>query len=245
MRVVITGAAGRIGHHVVDELSASHDLRLLDRSRVPGHRTILADLSRGRPSGRWDLPWRALDLPRWERAFEGAQVIVHLAANPAPVAAWNAVLRQNIRATWNVFDAAARRGVPRVVFASSFAGTLGFRNARELGPDTVLATAPPRPRTAYGLSKAWGELAGQMFVDQGRLRSVLVVRIGLFREQMPSDEQARRWWIRPADIRSLLRRCVEAEYDGFHVVNAVSGNADGLIDLSSTRDLLGWQPGDG
>lgn len=244
MRVVITGAAGRIGRHVVAELEGSHDLTLIDRVRIPRHRSVRADLSRGRPEGRRALAWRALDLPRWERMFEAADVVLHLAANPAPTAPWRAVLRQNVQATWNVLDAAARRGVGRVVLASSLAGVLGLRTARELGPDPTPPTAPPRPRTAYGLSKAMVEAAGRMLVDTGRLRSVLTVRIGMFREETPADEYARRWWVGPRDVGRLFRRCVEAEFAGYHVVNAVSRDGAGLIDLAYTRELLGWEPED-
>ena len=45
MRVVITGAAGRIGIQMVEELSESHELRLLDRVPVPGRKSLVADLA--------------------------------------------------------------------------------------------------------------------------------------------------------------------------------------------------------
>ena len=121
MRVTITGAAGRIGRQLVEELSPAHELRLIDRAPIPGQRSLVADLSGGPRSlrQRW---WRRGPFrrqPAWEKAFEGAEVVVHLAANANPRAPWQAVLRDNVRTTWNVLDAAARHGSRRVILASS------------------------------------------------------------------------------------------------------------------------------
>lgn len=239
MRIAVTGAAGTIGRQIVNELSGLHELRLIDRHRVPGHRTICADLGRG-PS-RWGLGPRR---PSWERAFEQADVVVHLAANASAQAGWDGVLKDNIVASFRVLEAAARHGVPRVVFASSCRWVLGLDP--ETRPDwsrlRISPASEPRPRTLYGLSKTWGETVGRMFVDTGRLRSFLAVRIGSFSELEPSDPERRRLWVCPRDLRSLLRRCVEAPVDGFHVVYAVSHAAAGPFDLSMARNLLGWQP---
>jgi nucleoside-diphosphate-sugar epimerase len=244
VRVVITGAGGRIGRHVVAELSGTHELRLIDRVPVPGYPTFLADLSCGRPPERRWLSWRRLTSPRWERELEGADILLHLAANAGADAPWESVLRDNIQATWNVLDAAARHGIRRVVFASSCRWALGLDP--ETKPDwpriKISSATATRPRTPYGLSKAWGEQVGRMFVDIGRVRSVVAVRIGSFREREPDDGDARRLWVRAGDLRVLLRRCIESEFTGFHIVYAVSQQAAGFIDLSHTRELLGWEP---
>jgi nucleoside-diphosphate-sugar epimerase len=244
VRVVITGAAGRIGREMVEELSGSHELCLVDRVRVQGRLSIVADLSR-RQSGNWlRLPWLHARATKWERAFVSADVLLHLAANANPGASSEAVLADNIQATWNVLEAAARCGVRRVVFASSCRWVLG------LDPDTapdwdqirISSSTPPQPRTPYGLSKAWGELAGRMHVETGRVPSVVAIRIGSFSEREPRDPGVRRLWVRPGDLRAVLRRCVEAEFEGFHIVYAVSREATGPFDLTCTRELLGWEP---
>jgi uronate dehydrogenase len=154
------------------------------------------------------------------------------------------VFRDNVQATLNVLDAAARHGSRRVILASSCMWALGLEEETApgwVGP-RITAAAQPRPRTKYGLSKAWGELAGRMFVDVGRLPSVVVVRIGTFSAEKPTDERQRRLWVRPADARTLFRRCVEAEFEGFHVVYALSREAAEWFDFSSARELLGWKP---
>jgi hypothetical protein len=81
-----------------------------------------------------------------------------------------------------------------------------------------------------------------MFVDEGLLPSAVAVRIGNFSAEQPAGGQERRLWVRPSDARALFRRCVEADFDGFHVVYALSCEAAGWVDLSAARDLLAWSP---
>jgi NAD+ dependent glucose-6-phosphate dehydrogenase len=243
VRVVITGAAGRIGWHVVDELSDSHELRLVDRKPVPGRDTTVGDLSVGGLRRRRWLRWRS-PTQGWERAFEGAEIVVHLAGNPSPQAAWASVLRHNIGATWNVLEAAARHGARRVILASTCRWTLGLDPEARTNWDElhVDAATPPRPRTPYGLSKVCAEAAGRLFVDTGRLPSGVAVRIGAFSAAPSPDSETRRLWLRPSDLRTLVRRCVEAEFSGFHIVYGISREAAAPFDLSRELSLLGWEP---
>ncbi len=240
MRIVITGAAGKIGRLITENLSDAHELVLLDRRAVEDRASIAANLSR-RP-GR--LPLRR----RWDRAFEGADAVIHLAAISSSRATWRQVLRNNIQATWNVLETAADHGVGRVVFASS---PWAVRAAEEsLGPGCFTvdgpkmdSDVPPRPRTPYGLSKALGEIAGRMYVDEGRLETFVVVRIGFFNPgRSPADERIWHHRVGSRDLAALIRRCVETDLTGFHVVYGVSAQPDSPFDLSYTRRLLGWDP---
>jgi NAD+ dependent glucose-6-phosphate dehydrogenase len=244
MRVVVTGAAGLIGRQLLVELSGSHDLRLIDLHPVDAWATIVADLSR-MPRGRgiWTYPWRS----RWTNAFDQADVVVHLAADSSPESAWDNIRRYNIEATWNVIQVAAEHGVPRVVFASSNWAVKGFE--KELAPACYQPGGPkigsetgPRPLTAYGLSKAIGELAGRMFVDEGKLQSFIAVRIGHYGSDPAPHNRV--LWISTRDLQMLFRRCIETELVGFHVVYGVSAQLVAPYDLSYTRQILGWFPRD-
>jgi NAD+ dependent glucose-6-phosphate dehydrogenase len=229
MRVLVTGAAGQIGRELVAELEPFHDLRLVDR-RGDDPRTTVVDLG------------RSLD----SEIFRGVDVVVHLAADPDEHAAWASVSVNNVQATWNVLEAAAEQSVARVVFASSNWAVKALE--RELAPRCYRADgpkigsdAPPRPLNPYGISKAFGEIAGRSFVDEGRLRAFVAVRIGAYAPG-PAPPGDHPLWIGGADLRGLLRRCVEAELRGFHVVYGVSAQPSAPYDLSYTRELLGWQP---
>jgi nucleoside-diphosphate-sugar epimerase len=246
MRVVITGAAGGIGTELIKELSGSHELLLLDRRSGRNRRIAVSDLSKVSPEKGVGRHLRSKRF-RWSRAFVGADVVVHLAAEIQPSAPWEKILPDNIQSTWNVIEVAARHGVRRVVFASSNWAVKGFE--QELAPDCyrpdgskIASDAPPRPRTPYGLSKAFGEIAGRMFVEEGRLNSFIAVRIGAYLPEPPKDKHLLTRWIGPTDICKLFRSCIEADLSGYHVVYGVSAQPTAPYDLSHTVQLLSWWP---
>lgn len=241
MRVLVTGAAGRIGREMVDELEGSHELVLVDRRGIPGRDVIVADLSE--PAGEPPASAAASGRLGWERAFAGVDALLHLAAEADPGAPWEEVLRHNVQATWNVLQAAQRAGVGRVVFASSHHAVRCLERERAARGDAaaIRGDASPRPLSPYGLSKGVGEMCGRMLVDQGRLRSFVAVRIGAWEASAPAGER-RTFWIGTSDGRSLLRRCLEADLTGFHVVYGTSAQSDSPFDLSGIRRLLDWSP---
>ena len=232
MHIVITGAAGTIGSQMVEELQPAHELRLIDIRPVAARPSILADLAK--PSG-------------WSNAFAGADAVVHLAANIQATATWPEVLGDNIEATWNVLEAVATHRVPRVVFASSNWVVKALE--RKLAPNCYLPNGPkigsdadPCPVNPYGLSKAFGETAGRMFVDQGRLTSFVAVRIGYYDVIPARGFEYSNLWIETDDMRKLLRRCVEASFAGFHVIYGVSAQPSAPYDLTHTKSLISWEP---
>jgi nucleoside-diphosphate-sugar epimerase len=246
MRVVITGAAGSIGTQLIEELSTSHDLILLDRRAARDPRIKRADFSRIVPRSGLTRYMRSRRF-RWGNAFGNADVVVHLAADASPTAPWKKILPDNIQGTWNVLQTAAEYRVRRVVFASSNWAVKALE--QKLAPECYRPDGPkmdsttsPSPLTAYGLSKAFGELAGRMFVDQGNLESFVAVRIGNYQPKPSSDEIVRARWIGTQDIRTVFRRCVEADLTGFHVVYGVSAQRASPYDLSQTVQTLSWLP---
>lgn len=246
MRVLITGAAGHIGSEIVSELKQAHELRLIDRVPVAGSESIVADLAEARVRSLL-IPWSKSRLPRWMRAFEGVDVVLHLAADPSPKASWQKVLRDNIETTWNVCEAAVKHNVPRVVFASSNYAVKALE--LEWAPACYMSSGPkinsdcgPLPLTPYGISKAAGEVIGRALVAEGKLKSFVAVRIGSFNPMPPKGSPWRNLWISPGDVRSLLQRCIEAQFSGFHVVYGVSAQPTSPYDLSDTCKLLSWQP---
>jgi len=246
MRVVITGAAGRIGGQLIEELASDHQLCLIDRRSVVGLKSRTLDLGQRRPDQRV-RNWLSRKSKSWRELLVGCDVIVHLAANSDARAPWNEIVSDNLQATWNIIEAAAEHCVPRVVFASSNWAVKAMENRS--APECYLAEGPkissaagPCPSNPYGISKALGEIAGRMFVDEGRLASFIAVRIGNYNPRPPRDELLRTRWIGTEDIRRLFRRCVEANLNGFHVVYGVSAQSSAPYDLSYTRHILSWEP---
>jgi uronate dehydrogenase len=224
-RVLITGAAGRIGATLRAGLRGKvRHLRLNDiRPLVAEHEAeeiAVADLHD---------PEAAL------AATRDVDCIVHLAGVPVEDA-WAPVLRNNIEACFAVFEAARINRVKRVVFASTN-HVIGFYPSNA----DVDAVAMPRPDSRYGVSKVFGEALGRLYADKHGLE-VACLRIGSFREA-PENPRQLATWISPRDMTSLVWRCIAAERFGFIVIYGVSANAR-VRWHDRDRALIGWRPED-
>ena len=150
MRILVTGAAGRIGSKVVPELvKYGHTVKALDRRQMPPEvrhaaETMYADLT---------------DSLAMLNAVRGCEAVAHIGAVPSPSVPPDEVLRLNVIGTQNVLEAAAAHDIPRVVLTSSV-GALGFSFPKHpCLPDYLpIDTAHPRrPQDSYGLSKLMNE----------------------------------------------------------------------------------------
>jgi len=238
MRVAITGAAGRVGKEIADDLRPDHELTLIDCQPIKGVRSITADVS---------APMAPSEPNSLASVLRDAEVLVHLAEDPNPHAPWQRVLSNNIGGTWNVTRLAAESGVRRIVYASSHWAVRALEE--ELAPTyrmpdgrKIHENVPPRPNTYYGIAKICGELTGKMLVESGALQSFVAVRIGNFEPQANPDPHRRTFGIMSGDLRRLFRRCVEADFSGFHIVYGVSKQDCGPFDLHHANALLGWEP---
>jgi nucleoside-diphosphate-sugar epimerase len=159
MKVVVTGGSGKAGRAVVRHLGErGHDVLNVDR--VPS-----ADQTSAAPFLPADLTdfGQAVEALGGGELLPGVEALVHLAAIPSPVHATPAVVfRENMLTTYNVFAAAARLHLRRVVWASSET-TLGlpFDRTPEYAP--VDEEHELRPESSYALSKVLGEEMARQF----------------------------------------------------------------------------------
>lgn len=225
-RVLVTGAAGRIGRAIRPFLRERYALRLMCHNAllVPegDEEVVVADVR---------------DLASVERATSGVDATVHLAANPSGSASWEDVRDANIVGTYNVFEAARRAGVRKIVFASTNHVTGWYeREGVYTRPDM-----PVRPDSLYGVSKAFGEALGRYYADAYGL-SVICLRIGSFQPR-PSNPRALSTWLSPRDCAQLVWRSVETSLQ-FGTFYGISGNTRRYWDISNAQELLGYQPED-
>src|SRR5262249_35803904 len=113
-KVLITGAAGRIGSFLTGWLADSYALSLTD-VRAPEN-------THGFPFNAGDIA----DLDALRPLFQGNDTVVHLAADPNMEAPWESLLPRNIIGLYNVFEAAREAGCRRVIFASSVNAVFGY-----------------------------------------------------------------------------------------------------------------------
>jgi NAD+ dependent glucose-6-phosphate dehydrogenase len=246
--IVLTGAAGNMGAKLRRHLEGRHPLRLLDREPRGDPAILAADL------GHWDSAW--------VEQFRGADVVVHLAADPTAQQTWPMILSPNVDAVVNVFQAALQMGVRRVVYASSNHVMGGYKDTPE--PFLLTTDLPPRPgtryvvegeqrdSTPYGSAKLFGERLGRCYAEAHGL-SVLAIRFGWVRpgDNRPQDIPASRedWfrlmWLSNRDYCHLMDCCLRADADqGFAVLHGMSANTGMRWDLESTRRLVGYTPRD-
>jgi len=246
-RILVTGAEGTIGAAVREHLAGRYELAALTLTpqEFPSH---VGDIS---------------DLDAIQPAFENVDAVVHLAASPAIETPWDDVLGNNIVGTYNVFEASRRAGVSRVVFASSnhVIGMYELDGAPALyepGDERSYDhTAEIRPDSLYGVSKAYGEALGRMYMERHGLR-VFCLRIGAVRANddpaaptanplIDLDAEGRRnrlraVWLSRRDCAELIARCLDVDDVSWAVVYGVSDNPRRFWDLNRARELLGWEP---
>lgn len=222
-RILITGAAGGIGRRLRHLLRGAYPaIRLSDRSEID-------DLAAGETSVAAELG----DLAQVERAVAGVEGIVHLGGMSVEND-WPIILESNIVGAYNLFEAARRHGVKRVVFASSNHAVGFYRRRRHIGTAVV-----PRPDTRYGVSKVFGEALGALYADKHGL-GVLSIRIGNVADA-PIDKRRLSIWIHPEDLAQLVRIGLDRPGLGYEVVYGASDNERSWWD-NDAAFRLGYRP---
>jgi uronate dehydrogenase len=224
-RVLLTGAAGGLGKELrrSGQRLARH-VRLNDRIA-----------SEGLGPHEEDRPFDLDDFDACMAAVEGCDAIVHLGAKSVE-GKWDEILHSNIIGTYNIYEAARRHGVKRIVYASSVHAT-GFYERTQ----TIDARAPARPDSLYGVSKTFGENLASFYFDKFGIESVCL-RIGTSIPE-PLDRRHLITWISYRDLRQLVERCLEAPRVGFLVSFATSDNAPAFWD-NKMASVLGYRPED-
>jgi len=179
MKVVVTGGAGRIGRCAAEHLAQSgYDVLAIDRIASP---VALAG------SAIVDLA----DVREVERAFRGAEGVIHMARVPFPYASrgYDTATRTwqkpdliadterfnlNLAMTYNVFSASLAAGAKKVVAGSSLAVYGFYYPSRFTCPDylPVDERHQLRPDDHYGLSKRLGEALADGFASKGAMNVV-------------------------------------------------------------------------
>jgi len=202
LRALVTGASGFVGCHLVAHLAACGDEVATSEAEITDPEALEADFEGCRPDA-----------------------VFHLAAQAdvkASFTAAAATLRVNVEGTFNVLDAARRAGAGRVVVVSS-ADVYGRLDPAELPVDE---TAPMRPVTPYGASKAAAEM---VCVQAGAGRGLDVVRVRAFNHLGPGQSDR-------FVAAALAARIAQNERTGVDIVPV--GNLQARRDFTDVRDVV-------
>ncbi|MEO0635024.1 MAG: NAD(P)-dependent oxidoreductase [Pseudomonadota bacterium] len=224
-RLVLTGAAGRLGSHLREPLTALCD-ELVSTDKVddigklyPGERYEAADLS---------------DLAAMTEVLEDADMVVHFGAigDEAP---FDDILKSNILGAYTVWEAARVNGLRRVVYASSIHVVGMYDRTERVGTD-----APHRPDTFYGLAKCFAEDLGSLYWDKHQLESVCLRILSC---AQVTSARALGSWLSTGDLIQLVERSLDTPTVKHTIVYGVSNNDRVPVDNSSAA-FLGYRPKD-
>jgi uronate dehydrogenase len=211
-RILLTGAGGGIGARLRTLLPPHYpNLRLSDltppQDLRPGEVFVAADLA---------------DLAQVERVVDGVEGIIHMGGFSVE-GPWETILQSNIVGACNLFEAARRKGVKRVVFASSNHVVGFYPRDQRIGVDVTAL-----PDTRYGVSKAFGESLGAFYAYKFGIE-VLCLRIGNVSDQ-PSNLRLASIWLKPEDLVQLIRIGLEHPDIRYEIFYGVSANTCGWWD---------------
>jgi len=225
-RLLITGAAGALGRVLREKLKPSAvAMRLSDRAPLgtatAGEELVVCDLA---------------DKQAVHDLLNGVDAVVHLGGISVE-GPWEPILQSNIIGMYNLYEAARKNAVKRLVYASSN-HTVGFYRQSE----TIDANAPQRPDGYYGISKCFGEDLSRFYFDRYGIETVCM-RIGsAFPE--PQDRRMLTTWLSYEDLAELVRYALFTPKVGHTIVFATSKNRDSFWNNSKAAHL-GWKPMDG
>ena len=234
MRVLVTGPAGGVGQAVCRELiNRGHEVTGLDRVASPeGVRSIVGDIC--------------------DRAFVadaalGQDAIIHLAATPDEADFIGELIEPNVRGLYHVCDAARQAGVGRLVLTSSVQVVSGHSWS-----DLIRIKDGPRVINHYALTKLWCENMGEMYARVYGL-SVIAARLGWLPRSKPHAEElfasptGTDVYLSHTDAGRFFAACVETALEN-GTYEALFATSRPLrkerIDLSQTRQVLGYEPQD-
>ncbi|MBD3182950.1 NAD-dependent epimerase/dehydratase family protein [Candidatus Poribacteria bacterium] len=254
MKVLVTGASGRLAGYVVRELADKYELVLTSRRKPP------EELS--------DYPWVQGDLVNFQdcqKMMEGVEVIQHLGAQPWPVdhpnmrdraeeqgIPFDATFKTNMLGTYYLMQAAVEANVKIVVMAgSNCALGHGFRISKDQFPIHFLPINekhPSYPEDSYSYSKKAGEDLLASFSRGYGIRTYITRPAGITppeRRQKMADNASPTggwsdwmWcWVGSEDVASAHRLLMEASSDLPHH-DVYFLNSDDTTALETSRELV-------
>ncbi|MFN8446114.1 MAG: NAD(P)-dependent oxidoreductase [Caldilineaceae bacterium] len=155
MKILVTGAEGRIGRNLPPLLlEAGHEVRTLDLVAHKGK----AD---------WEhIPGDLCDPFTVRRALQGVDAVIHAGAVPFDIGDSTHLMQINVNGTWNVLNGAMESGIERVIYFSSINAQGSVKGHWPCEYLPIDDNYPHHPATPYQLSKHLGEEMCRSFSER-------------------------------------------------------------------------------
>lgn len=224
-KIVLTGAAGRLGSYLREPLSklcdelVSTDIAEDVGKLYEGERFVQADLA------KYDDIYPLL---------EGAEMVVHFGAIVDEVP-FEEMLGPNFVGSYNIWEAGYQHGVRRIVYASSIHAVGMYPKREFIGTDVA-----HRPDTFYGLAKCFTEDLGRMYWEKRGMESV---HLRILSAAQVNNARALGSWLSYDDLIRLVARAIDTPSVGFSIIYGVSNNDRAPVD-NTLAHYLGYRPQD-
>lgn len=225
-KLVLTGAVGRLGGMLRAPMSrmcdalVSTDIAENIENLLLNETYVQADLN---------------DFDAMLNILEGADMVLHFGAI-ADEAPWEDILHSNIIGAYNIWEAAHRNGVRRVVYASSIHAVGMHKKNVAIGIDV-----PHKPDSYYGLAKCFAEDLASLYWDKNGIEAVCL-RI-LSCAPAVTNPRAVGTWLSDGDMIHLAERAVTTPITELSIIYGVSNNDRCPVDNTGAMHL-GYRPQD-
>lgn len=225
-KLVLTGAAGRLGGLLRAPMAAMCDELVTT--------DLAADVGALNANETY-VQANLNDLGAMVDLLKGAEMVVHFGAigDEAP---WDDILQSNIIGAYNIWEAAHRNKLRRVVYASSIHAVGMHKKTDAINVDT-----PHKPDTYYGLAKCFAEDLASLYWDKNGIEAVCM-RI-LSCSPAVTNSRAVGSWLSDDDMIHLVERAVDTPITGYSIVYGVSNNDRSPVDNTGASHL-GYRPKD-
>ncbi len=224
-KIVLTGAAGRIGTILRPELARM--CKVLVSSDI-------ADSVAGLAANETYVKADVADYGQVAALMDGAEMVLHFGAivDEGP---FEQLLGPNFIGSYNVWESAWKAGARRIVYASSIHAVGMHPRQSRIGID-----AAHRPDSFYGLAKCFTEDLGRMYWEKRGLESV---HLRILSCAPVKNARALGTWLSDGDMVRLAQRAIDTPTTGFAVIYGVSDNDRSPVDNSKAA-FLGYRPQD-
>ena len=246
--VVLTGGSGKLGRACLSELlEHGYSVTNVDLVRPADDPCpfVRADLT--------DMGQAMEVLHQVDDRHDGVDAVVHLAAVPAPgMVPGSELFRNNTVSTYNVFASAHHLGIRNIVWASSET-VLGLPFSTPPPYVPIDEDYPPRPETAYSLSKTMGEEMARQFCRWDPDMKIVGLRFSnvMLPEDyaqfagFDDDPASRKWnlwsYIDARDGAQAVRKALEAPLTGAEVF--IIASPDTVLTRPVTELMAEFFPG--
>ena len=224
-KIVLTGAAGRLGSYLREPLSKMADQLLStdisnDMGALYGNETFVkADLA---------------EMSEIKPLMKDADMVVHFGAyvDEGP---FEKLWGPNFVGSYNVWESARLAGVKRVIYASSIHAVGMYPRNQFIGVDV-----PHRPDGFYGLAKCFTEDLGRMYWEKSGLEAVC---LRIYSAAAVVSSRSLSTWLSYDDLIQLVTRAIDTPTVGFTISYGISKNDRAVVD-NSAATYLGYKPKD-